>query len=513
MHIVCPKCKKRYKVVATLAGKHVRCRDPECRAVFVARDVDVAEEPSAEPASSPDSATILPSPPPPPSSPFPLSTLDSPDVPSAESEDPIAATMPAMESGALPSLFEELLSAEESPPTEGGPPVLLAPLPQRSEKSNVMLYGGIAVGAVALVGLIVVLVVTLGDGGGDPLGWAGWCIPPNAKVVAFVNVEKVARSDVFRLVKSLAAKGGPQAGMLPFPGGFPGMSRSAPFDPAQLTTAIDSITEVRLAVTDDGNPIVVVRTKEDIPLERAAATGLGLRPEKQTSPSTPSEPKTAGSVSYLPMGLGSGSGFCAKIAPNTFCSTAREKDLQDAIARMERKEAPPLDEALRQAWDRAKGDVVVAMLKPKESGLTVPAPSGRKARSGLPPTPDWVSAGITTDTSLGLQATLGFPSEAEAGKLVSGFNDGIRSFEKHFKELEKQFKEIESKFGKLSPEEQKKANDMKGGLQKMLQLARALRVSQDGKVVRFNGTWAVRDVEGLIQQSQDMDKAMRSKSQ
>ncbi len=439
----------------------------------------------------------------------------------------MAAPIPAMASAGLPSLLDELLAAEESPPTGSGSPVSLAPLPPRSQKSHVMLYGGIAVGAVALVGLIVILVLTLGGGGrlggsaapnaalaqvDGPLGWASWCIPPNAKVVAFANVEKVARSDVSRLVKSLAAKGGPRAGLLPFPGEFPGMSRSAPFDPAQFTTAIESITEVRLAVTDDGSPILVVRTKEDMPLERAVVTALGLAREKQTPPSTPPEPKTAGTVAYLPLGTGSGLSFCAKIAPGTFCLTHREQDLQDAIARMERKEVPPLDEVLRQAWGRAKGDVVVAMLKPKESGPAVPAPPGWKATSGVPPIPDWVSAGITTDSSLGVQATLGFPSEAEASKLVGGFNDGIRSFEKHFKELEKQLKEVESKFGKLPPDMQKDLSKTREPLQKMLQLARALRVSQDGKMVRFNGTWAVRDVEGLVQQFEDTDKAMRSKS-
>lgn len=501
MEIVCPKCGKRYKVVTTLAGKKVRCRDPQCRAVFVARDADVAEE------------AMAPLAPPPPSSPLPSSV---------EPAGPVSAPMPAMASAGLPSLFDELLSGEQSLPAEGGAPPLLAPLPQRRQKSNVMLYGGIAVGAVALVGLIVILVVTLGGGGGGPaggsaapdaalaqvdgpLGWASWCIPPNAKVVAFVNVEKIARSDVFRLAKSLAAKGGPRAGIPALPGGFGMMSKSAPFDPARLTTAVESITEVRLAVTDDGSPIVVVRTKEDMPLERAVATGLGLAPEKQTPPSTPSEPKTAGSVAYLPMGTGSGMGFCAKIAPNTFCSTDREKDLQEAIARMERKEVPPLDEVLRQAWGRAKGDVVVALLKPKESGLAVPVPSGRKARSGLPPTPDWVSIGVTTTSSLGVQATLGFPSEAEAGKLVGGFNDGIRS-------LEKQSKDIESNFAKMPPDMQKKLSGMKGAVQKMLQLAHALRVSQDGKMVRFNGSWAVRDIEGLTQQFQDADKAVKSQS-
>ena len=76
--------------------------------------------------------------------------------------------MPAMASAGLPSLFDELLSAEQSLPAEGGPPALLAPLPQRRQNSHVMLFGGIAVGAVALAGLIVILVVMLGGGGGGP---------------------------------------------------------------------------------------------------------------------------------------------------------------------------------------------------------------------------------------------------------------------------------------------------------------------------------------------------------
>lgn len=331
-----------------------------------------------------------------------------------------------------------------------------------------------------------------------PLGSASWCIPPNAKALASGNVEKFCRSDVFRLFQTMSKIGSGRGGMPKMPGAFPGLPQPVPLSAAQMTSAVESVVEFRLAVTEAGNPIVILRTKQDQSLEQAASTGFGLKPPDQAQPFS-SESKTAGGVPYAAMGTDKG--FVAKIAASAFCIAQREQDLQEALARLQRSEVVPLGDPLRRAWEMAQGDILVAIEKPDKdqaAGSVKPVP--RPGATPLPPPPEWVSVGITTDSSLGVQAAIGFLNEADATSLAASFNNGLQT-------LEKQASTMESQISKMPAIMQGKANAAKDLLQRTLQLARAIHVSQNGAQVQFNGKWVIRDVESLIQKIQAMDKS------
>ncbi len=508
--VQCSACGRKYNAKPSMAGTITMCScgetlsipepsapAPQRRPVAPAptrKPESPARKPEA-PARRPEAAPRKPqptaqAPKPKPSQSDPFGDLGSPTA--AGFDDP-------MPSAGSNSLFDDLLAGPAMSAAPQASPLGPAPVaPRRKTQSNknVVLYSAIAGGSVLALGLIVVLGLTLA-GGGDtkpapapakqadgPLGWASWCIPPNANGLVSINLAKVGGSDVGRLLQTFAKTAS-------YPGGAP---KAGTPSPAELVQLLQSGAECHCALSKGNEAILALRTKADMSLEDAAATRFGSTAQAEQPPSGQGE--TINGVPCLPM---SGSKvLVAKLAPNTFCATANKEDLRAAIMRWTQGGVFSVGEPLSHAWQLAKGDIRVAMLKGGESKMqsSLPIPGFGPTGAGAPSSqPDWVSIGITTDANLGLQSTIGFSKDADAKTSIDGFKGMLQM-------LDVQAGAMDSQMAKMPPAAQAQMKAMK----EALKLLHVLKFSQDDKLVQIAGTWPVKDLEGLIQQAEATQK-------
>jgi hypothetical protein len=472
--VQCPSCLRRYEAKPSLAGTHPKC---SCGTTLSIPD------------PSPECAL--------------RDRLESPVLPEPE---------PAV-SGSPSSLFDEMWAEEEA----AGATAVLTSVPRR--RNHWLFYFCVAGCAVPVLGLMLVVVTSLLGGGSKsasspakpvkgPLGWASWCIPPDAKGIVAINVDKFGRSDVCQVLLTLAEVSEEarreRGGMSGTSSGFPTISKDNPPSPAELSAFIQSLAELHAAVTSDGNGVVVLRTKADIALEEAARTGLGLR--SASAPLELGPAKTSSGIPYVEDRVSKA--VLAKVAPCVFCFAMREGDLHNALARRKRNETPSLSDPLRHAWQGVKGDILVAMLVSQDSQAGSPLAVPGISASGLGGAdpwrnlvkPEWVAVGITTDSNLVVRATMAFPNAAAAAKCSADINGGIRA-------TEAKARSMDADVSMLPANIQAQLNAIKAMLQKGLELLRQLHLASNGNLVQINGSWEARSLEELLRQIQSLGKS------
>lgn len=187
-------------------------------------------------------------------------------------------------------------------------------------KKPAMAVGG--VGGVLIAGylLFAVLVPALFGGGGVPK-WAFYCIPEDAKVVGYIDMDKVRESELLSGVEEL------------IPGPMKQQYGGSDFD-------FEDVSEV-FAAGDEEDMVAVVRMQEDCSLKSLLPKELRDR----------IQPKSYKDVEYI----SAGRGVMAKTADRTFCFASNENLLKDAISRLDRKERAEIDKNLQVGLNAVSG--------------------------------------------------------------------------------------------------------------------------------------------------------------
>jgi hypothetical protein len=370
---------------------------------------------------------------------------------------------------------------------------VLTSLASRRRQKNLALYLCIAAGGIPALALMIAVVTSLSGGSpvippsarpivDGPLGSFSWCIPPRAQWLASIHTERVSRNGgpLLTFLAEICSRSDGKRGPSP-----PSMLKLAPF--------FQILTEFHVACSRDREAIVVFRSKDDLSVEEVSSR-MSFRASSSPSPSHPSPGKTFRGIPYAPIQQGFTS-FVAKIAPNTFCSADRERDLHDALTRWEQGEVPLLDATLRSVWDNTQGDVRVVFLHPGssqgKSPLEMPGFAGTAAPSSEP---EWVSLGLTLDANLSFLATGGFCNEAEARKYETEAQEAMRA-------VTAKIAEFEGLFRTAPPERQAQGRAIRELFRKVVQLSRTLQISRDGDRVLIGATWTTQDVEEALRQA------------
>jgi hypothetical protein len=374
METLCPKCRKKYVVSDSLAGKQARCKNEACRQVFT---IPAKVAGAAAPSTTPKPVQA-------------------------------AAPKPASPAGngqGMSSLLDDLppLPLDNLPQSQEPGVVLSNYTPARAKRakkwassSALKLGGGIAAGLV-VCGLLVWLISSMLSGGGggssaaspssgDDPNWALYYIPENAQVVAYINFDELRRSSFYPDLQKLFNSGAMQMGEI----------------------GMDNISDIFIAgakVSSNEEPLVVVRMRKDCALK-------DLQPKHLPAPQTENFKNTE----YMKMRSRPGAEMLlAKMSDRTFCFAPGEDMLKQAIERVGRKERTKLDNNLQAALDSvASSNLYFATCNEK-----IP-----QTPMGGPFAVDQVSLRGSTTSSLQIEATVVFAKVEDAAnckKVIDGF--------------------------------------------------------------------------------------------
>jgi hypothetical protein len=510
METACPHCGKKYKVPDSAVGKQARCGNPQCKQTFVvsapqgaqpsaapkaAAGAAKPQQPAApkaakpqQPAAKPSGAAAAPRPAgaapaaPTPAGPPPLAAAAPPPVPAT---DPLLGATPA--AGAGPSPLDALLSADLGAPAAAptgplapaGPLAPLAPAVRRRKRNYKPLVFGLAGGAAVIAVILGVyfLIAGLGGGGGGGGGprstipaWAGSFVPPDAQGVLYFNLDKLRRSELYATVQRLIPSAAPMG---------PGPTFT------QVASFLENFSEVFVVLAAKGKPVFVLRSREDLPLEKLVSMARDLQPKTPFGTSGPAAPnpelKTLGAVQYT---LNPAGGAFAKTGSSTFCGTQSEEDLKALLGRLERNEATPLGQEVQRALQEARGDHFIAVTGLGEMASQSPLPGGMRI-PGMNLRPQWAGIGFSADTQLRVDGAVGFGSDREAQDLKKKWDDIV--------------KEAERDLRNVSPQDRDLPNKVMG-------LMTAVRLSASGSALRISGSWRVKDIEDTVTQTMSMVK-------
>jgi hypothetical protein len=326
------------------------------------------------------------------------------------------------------SIRLELQALEQAIGAVGGGKASIAAL-----KKPAWIAGG--VGAVLVVSCLVWVLVSRFFTGGIP-SWAAACVPSNAQRVAYVNLDRVRKSDLY---KDLEAQ-------------FQGGSWADDFGGLRLRP--DDVREIVLTSPGrSGDDIVILRTHADLPLDDVVAK------QNRSAKST-----TYKGFEYVRASSGY---YAAKIARRIYCVAPKEDIIKDVLDRAEKKERPKLDRELKRILDNVgSGDLFMAESDAASS------PFGGM----LPDFPDFEAVGIAAwiGSRLSVQGLIGFTKERGAEEVV--------------KEFDKMMK-------KASSEDSGPFQGKEG--KKIVELVSQLKLRQRGKDVLFKGAWKVSDIQEI----------------
>lgn|GEM_PF-6552697 len=470
MYVSCPFCGKQYEVKQELAGRKARCSNPACKKTFVLPVLAQPEEPSVPPSGKAGVAAAGA-----PGGPAPNA--------SAPGVAPVAGPLDALLAAELgtpgtPGVGSPTMPGPSATPGAGaqpgmgvpaagplgvplGPPAYLYRRRRRRWVRPALIGAGAGVAVAALVFIVMVVARAFQGGGvsqatgssglaGNGLPtWAAFCVPPEAKAVGYVNIDKIRQSAAMQAFERLVPK-----------------TRQ----PVNLRARITPLKDA-LFVGGPQASVVVLRTRDDLSLETIAAT-LTAAESPPGSGDTPPISSHAG-TSYVRFS----GGYVAKLASCTYCLSDRESELKQALDRSQRSEAPPLSAELREALKNIpSGDHFLAVVA---EGLPEDALSARMM-GALPRDADfrWIAAAGYVDSSIRGTVAVEFKGSEQPAKLKADFDKGQQ--------------ELAAQVGTAPPH----ARPM---LQKLVELFRGLQVSHSGSrlTVKFNFT--VKSIEELAQ--------------
>lgn len=459
MQAACPHCGKTYNVPDTALGKQARCGNAACKQVFVvgggaaaapapARKAEPTVRPAAPMAGAMPAAAVP-------------QAAYAPQAPAGGSalDDLLAAEMGGMPAApGAPMMPGQPLPAVPAPGFPTGP---LGAAPAYRRKKNLklpLLIGGGVVGAIAIIALIVMLVLSIG-GGGNPLAssggpvasnglpeWAAFAASSNTQGVGYFNMEKFVRGQTFALFKRVASN-------------LPG-NRGAVFMAGESDLAL--IKDACFILESSGSMVAVLRTTEDLAPD-ALASRLNKRGAVDAAPQT-----HAGTTFYR-----QGPDYIAKVGPNTYCMSDNELAFRAALDRLQKKEAAPLSPALQAAMQSVSGDHSLAIVR---TGNAAPLPGPLAAMGNV----SSFAIGGRLDSTISFDAVLTLASEAEARQMKDAWD--------------KMNREMNS-----GPQPPPQAQAM---VEKMKALVRGVSLSQSGSTVKIRGSWSVSQIEDLVNSMQ-----------
>lgn len=465
MYVSCPHCGKQYEVKEELAGRKARCSNPACKKSFV---LPLLSPPGQPPTPSASGAAVAPLGTP--AGPAPgrvgagaspaaggLDALLAAELGAAAAPSVGGPAMPAPGAGPQPAM--DALGPAEAP--LGLPPYLYRR--RRRQWVRPALIGAGASAAVAVLVLVVIVVArafqrgsavsqatgdsTMADNGLPT--WAAFCVPPEAKAVGYVNIDKVRQSAAMETLERLAKQ-----------------ARKSVNLRAQLTPLKELF-----FVGGPQASVAVLRTRDDLSLETIPVT-LTAAESPQGSGATPPLSTHAG-VSYVKFR----DGYIAKLASCTYCASDRESELKQALERHQRGEAPPLSAELREALKNIPpGDHFLAMVpKGLQGGPLPPQMLGTAAQET-----DfrWLAAAGSIDSSIRGTVAVEFKASDQPAKLKADFD--------------KSQKELAARADSVPPQ-------MRQTVQKLLELLQGVQANQSGTRLTVTFQWSVKTMEELGQ--------------
>ncbi len=477
MRVACPHCGREYDVKDELAGRKARCSNPACKQGFVLPAPPPPAQKPALPAGAagqiPTGVLIGPAPGAPAPGAVPGTTSGTVPVSgpldallTAELGSPAApgaapgATGPWAAPGTIP---QPGMAAPVAGPLGGplGPPAYL--YRRRRTWVRPALIGAGASAAVALVVLVVIVVARGLQGGGAVSqatggsgvasnglpAWAAFCALPDAKAVAYVNIDKIRESGVLRTIEELANKMGEK--------------------PFNFEVGAAPLKDFLLV----GGPEVsvgVLRTRDDLSLETISAA-LSAAGASESSAGKPNILTHAG-VSYVRYR----SGYVAKLGSCMYCASDRESGLKAALDRHQRGEAPPLAATLAEALKNApSGDHFLAMIpgdvSDMQANLAVSA-AGKFAKEVR-----WLVAAGYIGSSIRGTVAIEFQSSEPAAKMKADFDDAQ--------------KQLSARLGQAPPQIRQK-------MQTAADMLNRVRMSQSGQRVQITFDWQVATLANLL---------------
>lgn len=490
--VQCAACSRRYGAKPSLAGSVVRC---SC----------------GEAISIPGAPLAIP--------PSPLEPVRAP-ASGGGGQAGGATDLP----GVSPSGVMDLLAMDSATTGEGPPVVLTSSHRGRRRKKGLLLVAAVAVAASMLVFVLAWLShlapshfaedapkersSSRPPQSSTPWGSYSWCIPPTAKTLAFVNVEKVFRSRAHRFAEALFDMDRSLGGSA---GGWREIA-DLPLPSLAFSTFRERVREYSLAVLPDGGKLRLVSTTADMSPDDARLERVGLTSNFAIGPfqSTPQEGvfEKLGQSKFLVADRAWDIGAARtrrdaqdwlagarRDAPDQLVRTRPDEQAWLARQRRDAQDRLTISDGLCLAWESAPGDVRVALLAPGpvavDALFAIPGLPDNGAGSGGAVEAEWIGVGITLDSGFSLRAALGLLSEADAKNCASRFDIARRRFEARAIALESQLGQLPSP---LPP----RAVAGREFLAKARRMLPALHFSQQGRRVQLSGTWSIEDVEELI---------------
>jgi hypothetical protein len=419
MEILCPKCQKKYVVADSFAGKQARCKSQACGQVFTV---------APRAASAPKPAAAVPAKP----------------------------TAAAGGSPAMSSLLDELPPMSmDNLPQAGTPSVLAsnyrpsrAKGPRKSLSALWLLLGGGVVGVLIVACLLVFMMSNSGGSGGTGKGasapsvapWSPYdYIPENARMIAYVDVDELRKSELYAEVRKLV---GAQSQQVP-----------GDFDP-------DDLSEVFLAGSGFGandEPLVSLRMNKDRSLKDLLPTDRRAEPTKSYQ-----------NIEYAAAGKSAGGKerFLAKTGDRAFCGAPTEEMLKQTIERLARKERAKLAPNLQSALDAVAGSRLYV------AGIAVKDPR-------MPFTIDRFFGRAFVTSSVRIELTVVFADATQAAtckKKIDEMLAGLRMM------------------SVMMPADKKKV------LESILS---ALNIQPNGAELRCEGTWQNQDILAFMKMAKE----------
>ena len=270
--------------------------------------------------------------------------------------------------------------------------------------------------------------------------WATPFLPDDATAVACIDVAAFLDSDFYGIIEDEALGG---TGAVP------------------LELPFDELDYLVVAATDDGETTLVFRTQDDLPLEDFA----GDQGEDDI--------QEYEDVAYLRRVAGLPVGCLAKVSDRTFCASDSEAALKKALGRWKRGDRAQLED-LQHALSYVRGDsFIVARLDSQvaqefSGGMSFGLPLNKLEAFAL---------GWSCDSSITINGALIMGSDKDAEKITRLYENTLDSFAAMMEDGEGE-----------------------GDMAEVVDLASRLKLTQDGEVVRFDGSWSFSELEEPLQE-------------
>jgi cell division protein FtsB len=287
----------------------------------------------------------------------------------------------------------------------------------RALKRPLIVIGAIAGGLVLLYLLWNLLAATM-FAAGLPT-WVRYYVPNDTQAIVYFNVDKFRKTQVFEKLE----------GLLP--------SRSEMKRFFAWYVCPDEVRDVFFLVQEDGCPIVVLRTYEDLPLAKIVSNR-----ERD------SEPQKYKGFEYIR----SDNGYCAKTATCTYCIAPSEDSIERTLKRLDRKESPRLDKDLQSAVESVAGnDYYAAIASSALTGEHSNLPGMPRRLRRIVERVNYAAAYLSFSSSVRFQYLLAFDKQSDAEdckEALESDNENLDKLEDALERLPPQMRTVVAKVAK-----------------------------------------------------------------